>query len=129
MGKRLRSIAVSLGSNEMTITKHAIQRFQQRVAPVPSKHVPIVIREMLRESKFIYSVTNGSNAYLAHEKCVFVVSADGAIITILPPMQTSHQLFENKKFARRDQQMKEKLFTSRRVGRRKKPGPGEIHER
>lgn len=114
MGKRIRSLSIQIGDNDVRITHHAIQRFRQRVENMPSSWVPLTIRQMLGESTAVMRRTkNDGRVYLAHERCVFVMTTEGLIVTVLSSHDGNRQFATSVKEIR-----KEKRAVPARVTRR-----------
>jgi hypothetical protein len=114
MGKRERSLAVQIGEKDIRITAHAIRRFRQRVDNLPESSVPYHITRMLRYTTPVKRRTrDDQRIYLQHERCVFVMTHAGLIVTVLSKRDGGGQFVASVKDVRR-----EKKATPARTSRR-----------
>lgn len=74
------------GHVELTISRHAIERFRARVARIRPDLIPGEIARMMRSVTPIYlNARDDNKIYLAHEECVFVIARrSGVLVTVLP---------------------------------------------
>lgn len=105
MRKRIRRLHD--GRVELTISRHAIERFRARVARIRPDLVPGEVSRMLRNTTPIYLNSHDDNKiYLAHQECVFVIARrSGVLVTVLPPEEGKtgrfSKTFKMKRAARR----------------------------
>lgn len=85
MRRRLRRIHD--GRVELTISRHAIERFRARVAKIRPDMIPAEVARMMRDVTPIHRNSHDDNkVYLSHKECVFVVARrSGVLVTVLPP--------------------------------------------
>lgn len=103
MGKRLRSMSVCKGEQEIRISRHAMDRFRQRVKCLPYKSIPHVVSSMLKDCRPLYPDKETEGVFLAHRQCVFVLSRAGVIQTVLPPNPYHIRLYDSVKEMRQEQ--------------------------
>jgi hypothetical protein len=87
-------LSVGFGEHEqITITRHAIERFRQRVAKIIPRQVPAEVSRMFRHVVEIPcpKERNDGRVYLKHSECTFVLTKGGKIVTVL----TTHNPYDN----------------------------------
>ena len=111
MGKRIRSLGIQFGNEEIHITMHAAIRFRSRVMAIPSTvkdMTPRVIaqcadamRSMVGESTQVMRRSGAAKRiYLMHPQCVFVMTTHGTIVTVLSASSSQHQFAQSIKEVR-----------------------------
>ena len=117
MGKRLRSVGVRFGENDIRLTRHAIQRYRERIERIPVSHVPRVVRGILETARPVSREDgNAGRLYLDHDKCVIVMKRNGIVITVLRPR--AHSMTSSIKAARKKKKLRRKYQTNSRLHRR-----------
>lgn len=106
MGKRLRRLHIAYGKHDITITSHAVRRYRERVDAVTHDEAVRQVRLMIGKSYELYSLRSDSRKYLGNEKCVFVLTSTGVIITVLSAFRQHSYLFRSKKEAARKRREK-----------------------
>lgn len=117
MSKRRRSLSVQFGDHDIEITKHAINRFRNRVKNMPDRLVPAEVSRMLLHCEPIRSSDPRGRTYLSHPLCVFVLTAKGAIVTVLPPYRFDRRLSSSLKEERRNKKLLAKYVKNSRARR------------
>lgn len=103
MGKRERSVSVPFSRDEIHITRHAIRRFRQRIEAIEEATVPFRVGRLLQESTPVYRTRSADqNYYLANSLCIFAISPDGVIVTVLQNryIETARSVKERRKTQR-----------------------------
>lgn len=103
MGKRDRSLTAQFSESDIRMTTHAIRRFRQRVDNVPEASVPFHIIRMLRHATPVMRRRKDDpRIYLAHERCIFVITTAGLVVTVLSKREGGDQFAHSVKEVRRD---------------------------
>lgn len=90
MGKRLRSLGIrwQQSPEDVRITRHAIKRYQKRVARVSDAQACREIRRVLETAQPVMRATGEKpRLYLDHHTCTLVMTRQGVIVTVYPPGQ------------------------------------------
>jgi hypothetical protein len=113
MSKRERRLRVRFGEHDVRITTHAIARFRQRVLGIPTRQkdvTPLIEEQVIRLAAPMVPNTTpvirlrhyDSRIYLAFDRCVFVMTSDGVIVTVLLRREGDGQFADSIKEVRRE---------------------------
>ena len=108
---RKRTQRIHDGRVELTISRHAIDRFRFWVAKIRPDLIPAEVARMMRDVTPIHRNSHDDNKiYLSHKECVFVIARrSGVLVTVLPPDGESTSRFSKSYKDQRSERRTRKL--------------------